>query len=467
MGANGTGGNGTSGNGTGGGGRTVEGLRNAVRGRVFLPGDGGFAEKAQAWNLAVDQRVRAVVEAADADDVAAVVGYACRAGLPVAAQATGHGASEALDGAILLRTSALDEVEVRPEERRARVGAGVRWGRVLEEAGQYGLAGLAGSSPSVGVAGYTLGGGLGWFSRAHGLASGAVRSFDVVGADGAPSRVSEDSDPELFWALRGGGGGLALVAAVEFDLFPAPELYGGRMLWSAARTEEVLAAFLEITADAPRELSMWFSRVSFPGAPPMVALDAAFLGGAEEGFQALRALDGIGDVIADKRGVLPVADLGSITAEPVDPAPGRGRAELLSGLDGAAAKFLATAPLDPLMLVQLRHLGGVLNVPVPGPTALSGEPYLLYSFGVPAGPEVGAALAARQEELVRGFGAAVSGRKPYTFLGPDDTVENAFPGADLARLRGLKAARDPHDLLRSAYPLGDGRSDGVRFGGGR
>jgi FAD/FMN-containing dehydrogenase len=311
------------------------------------------------------------------------------------------------------------------------------------------------------VAGYTLGGGLGWYSRAYGRASDAVRSFDVVHADGSTARVGPDSDPELFWALRGGGGGLAVVTAVEFDLFPVAELYGGRMLWPQERAEEVLSAFLGITAGAPRELSVWFSRLAFPGAPPMVALDTAFLGGAEEGRQALRALDGIGDVIADRRTVLPSADLGSITAEPLDPSPGRSRGELLTGLDDAAAKFLLTAPADPMMLVQIRHLGGALDHLSgtgpdglgSGPTALAGEPYLLYSIGVPTGPEADRALADRQREWVRGFGSAVSGRKPYTFLGADDTVENAFSGADLARLRGIKAARDPHGLLRSAFPL--------------
>lgn len=462
MGVNGTNGSGAGARDAVHADRAVGGLRGAVRGRVLLPGDDGFEAAGRAWNLAVDQRVRAVVEAVDADDVAAVLGYAHRAGVPVAAQATGHGASAALSGAVLLRTSALDGLEVDPVARRARAGAGVRWGRVLEEAARHGLAGLAGSSPVVGVAGFTLGGGLSWFSRAHGLAAHAVRAFEVVGADGVPARVSEGSDPDLFWALRGGGGGLAVVTAVEFDLFPAPELYGGRVLWPAARAEEVLAAFLETTAEAPPELSVWFSRLSFPGAPPMVAVDAAFLGGAEEARRALGVLDGIGDTITDQRGVLSVAELGSITAEPVDPGPGRGRAELLTGLDDAASKYLVSAPTDPVALVQLRHLGGALDGPAPGPSGLAGEPYLLYTFGAPADAEAAAALAARQEELVRGFGAAVSGRKPYTFLGADDTVERAFPEADLARLRGIKAERDPGGLLRSAFPVDGSRPEAVR-----
>ena len=208
-------------------------LRGAVRGRVLLPGEDGFDQAAKAWNLAVEQPVAAVVEAEDADDVAALVGYARRSGLAVTAQPSGHGASGDVEGVILLRTARLDEVEVRPQERLARVGAGVKWGAVQAAAGAHGLTGLAGSSPVVSVVGYTLGGGLSWFSRKYGWASEGVRAFDIVDADGVQARVTAESDAELFWALRGGGGDFALVTAIEFDLYPAPGLYGGRVLWPA------------------------------------------------------------------------------------------------------------------------------------------------------------------------------------------------------------------------------------------
>ena len=156
---------------------TINDVRGALKGRVLLPEDDGVEQAATAWNLTVRQPVAAVVEAADTDDVAALVRYARRAGLTV----------------------------VRAEERVVRVGAGARWGQVQAAAGPLGLAGLSGSAPGVGVTGYTLGGGVGWFSRKHGLASGSVRAIDIVDADGEPGRVTAESDPELFWALRGGG----------------------------------------------------------------------------------------------------------------------------------------------------------------------------------------------------------------------------------------------------------------------
>ncbi|NUW44703.1 FAD-binding oxidoreductase, partial [Nonomuraea rhodomycinica] len=162
---------------------TINDLRGVLKGRVLLPDDDGFEQAATPWNLTVRQPVAAVAEAADAEDVAALVRYARRAGLTVSAQPSGHGASGDVDGLILLRTGLLNEVEVRADERVVRVGAGVRWGQVLAAAGPLGLTGLAGSAPGVSVTGYTLGGGVGWFSRRYGFASDSVRAFDVVDAD--------------------------------------------------------------------------------------------------------------------------------------------------------------------------------------------------------------------------------------------------------------------------------------------
>jgi FAD/FMN-containing dehydrogenase len=234
-----------------------------------VPGDEGFETARLPWNRSVDQRVCAVVELEDAADAAAVVRCARLAGLSLATQPSGHGASTELDGAILVRTAQLRGLEIRPDERLARIEAGVQWGQVLAASSKHALTGLAGSSPVVNATGFCLGGGLSWFGRRYGYAANNVRALDVVDADGARSRVTADSDPDLFWALRGGGGDFALVTAIEFGLFPAPQLYGGRVLWQAARAEEVLSAFRDITADAPEELSLWFQHLQFPPFPEL------------------------------------------------------------------------------------------------------------------------------------------------------------------------------------------------------
>ena len=253
----------------------VNELKNLIKGSTWLPGDAGFDEARTPWNLSVDQPVAAVVEAAGPDDVAAAIGYAALNGLTVTAQASGHGAVPA-EGVILLRTHLMDEVTV--SDGVARVGAGATWGKVLAQAGPLGLTGVAGSSPVVPVTGYTLGGGVGWFSRKYGLAASHLLAAEVIDATGRRSRVTAESDPELFWALKGGGGDFAVVTELEFALQPAPVLYGGRVLWPVERAAEVLAAFREVTAGAPEELSLWFGLLQFPGAPGMVAIDCTYLG---------------------------------------------------------------------------------------------------------------------------------------------------------------------------------------------
>jgi FAD/FMN-containing dehydrogenase len=247
-------------------------IQDKVRGQVWLPGAPDFDAVRRPWNLAVAQPVAAVVEAADADDVAALVRHARSAGLAIATQPNGHGATGRTAGTVLLRTRRLDTVEIDPAARRARVGAGVPSGRLQAAAASHGLTGLPGSSPVVSVAGVALGGGLSWFGRKHGWVADSVAAFDIVDAGGRPRHVTADTEPDLFWALRGAGGDFAIVTALEIALHPAPSVYGGRTLWSVEHAPAVADAFRLITATAPDELTVWFDLLHFPGAPPMVAV---------------------------------------------------------------------------------------------------------------------------------------------------------------------------------------------------
>lgn len=434
----------------------LEPLRSAVRGRVLLPGDDGFEQAVQPWNRAVSQPAAAVVEAADADDVAALVRHAGQAGVAVAAQPSGHGASGEVEGAVLLRTRLLDEIRVDPGARLARVGAGVQWGRLQEEASRHGLTGLPGSAPVVSVTGYTLGGGLSWFSRAHGWAADSVTAFEVVNADGAPARVTAESDPELFWALRGGGGDYALVTATEFRLHPAPAFYGGQMLWPAAQARQVLEVYRAVTAAAPEELSVWAALLNVPGKDPVTLVHATYLGeGAGEVAPALlRPFDAVEGRLDDTRKVLPVHELGAVTNDPTEPGPGTVGAGMVTDLDDAVIDALLAEPIDPLLGVQLRHVGGALARPSDSPHGALAEPYLLYSFGVPFSPEVAAALPARRAALQKALGPYLTGRKPYTFLAAGDSADAAFAPESLARLRAVKRARDPQGVFRSNFPVG-------------
>lgn len=432
---------------------SLAGLRSVVRGRVLLDGDAGFDAARTPWNLAVDQAVRAVVDVVDADDAAALIRFARDAGVPIAVQPSGHGASNALDGTILARTTALDEISVDTASRTARVGPGVSWGKVQTLAGPAGLTGVAGSSPVVGVTGYMLGGGLSWFSRKYGWAAEGVTAFEVITADGDRSTVTDHTDADLFWALRGGGGDYAFVTSVEFALNPAPSLYGGTMVWPAGQASAVISAFRDITASAPDELTTWCSLTRFPGAPALVRVDMTYLGSADAGAALLRPLDRIGGVLSDTRRVLAVTDLGTIAEEPTEPAQSRQQGILVTALTDQFLDTLLAESIEPLMTVQIRHLGGALQRPCAIPSGTVDAPYIINFVGVQPNPQMGAALTTRIDAYLDALAAVNTGKVPFNFLTPEQSAADAFDEATLARLREVKRLRDPRGVFRSNHPV--------------
>ncbi len=428
-------------------------LRGALRGRVILPGDAGFAQAQLPWNLAVDQSVLAVAEIADAADAAQLVRYARRAGVSVSTQPIGHGAAHGLSGTILVRTGRLGDVQVDPDKQSARVGAGVTWGQVQEQAGQYLLAGLSGSSPAVSVVGYTLGGGLSWFGRKHGWAANSVTAFECVDADGNRIKATTNSEADLFWALRGGGGDFALVTAVEFDLHPAPVVYGGRMLWPARQAAPVLAAYRDVTAAAPDELTVWLELMQPPGGgSSVIGVDATYLGDATEGEKLLRQFDQIAGRLSDTRAVLPVSALGSITAEPTKPARSIAHTQLLTVLDDNVVQQLLAEPIAPLG-IQIRHFGGAYARACDIPPGLIAEPYQINFRGVASTPQASAAIQTRIQEFRSTLGPYLAARTPFTFLSASQTAASAVTPDALGRLRDIKRRRDPHNVFHSNFPV--------------
>ncbi|MFW6599972.1 FAD-binding oxidoreductase [Propionibacteriaceae bacterium Y2011] len=431
----------------------AEALPTSVRGPVLLPGDTDWDMGNKPWNREVDQQVAAVVEAADADDVAALVRFARTHGLAIATQPSGHGATGRATGAVLLRTGRLDRIDVDPVQQTARVGAGVRSGDLQRAAAAHGLTALPGSSPVVTVTGTALGGGLSWFGRAFGWIADSVLAFDVVDADGNARTVNPGSDPELYWALRGGGGELAVVTALEVRLHPAPQVFGGRQLWSADHAHQVAQAFRAMTETAPPGLTLWFELLNFPGADPMVAIDSTHLGDEATARELMSPTDDLPTPLSDSRASISVADLGAITGEPTEPSAGRSHAELLTRLDDDVFATLLDQPLAPVMAVQLRHLGGALAGPSDGPHGPLVEPYALYLLGPAPTPELARAVSARQAELVAFL--PISGRKPVTFLNPTEELSDALSPASLERLRRLKDERDPDRIIRGNFAVAD------------
>lgn len=431
----------------------IDELPARVRGSVWLPDDAGFNDARRPWNLAIEQDVRAVVEAADTGDVVELVRFAGSRNIPVATQPSGHGATGRTVGAILLRTSHLNTIEIDPSRMTARIGAGVRSGELQRAAAGHGLTALPGSSPVVTVTGAALGGGLSWFGRSFGWMADSVLAFDVVAADGRAHHVTPDSDPELFWALRGGGGDLAIVTAMELRLHPAPIVFGGRQLWPAVHAHKVAEVYRSMTEVAPQALTLWLELLSFPGVEPMIAIDSTFLGDESTARRLMRETDSLPTPLSDTRALMSVADLGTITAEPTDPGPGQSRGELLTGLDETALAALLDEPIAPLMTVQVRHLGGALAMSSDSPHGALSEPYAVYMFGVPSSDAVADSILAKQVELAAAL--PTSGRKPVTFLNSTERLSTALPAASMRRLRRLKEERDPGCIIQGNFSVLD------------
>lgn len=429
---------------------TLDLLRTAVRGRVWLPADTGFDHARLPWNRAVEQLACAVVEAADAEDIARLLRFASAHGVPVAPQPSGHGATGRTAGGILLRTARLDSVEIDPSALTARIGAGVRSGDLQRAAAGHGLTALPGSSPEVTVTGAALGGGLSWFGRAFGWIGDSIRAAEIVLADGTVRRVGA-SGTDVLWALRGGGGEIAVVTSLELRLRRVPTVFGGRQLWSVTHARDVAEVYRSLTEAAPEELTLWLELLHLPGAEPMIGIDSTFLGPEDTARELMRATDRLPAPQIDTRAVMSVADLGRITAEPAEPGPGQSRAELLTRLDDDALDALLSAPIAPLMTVQVRHLGGALARTSDSPHGPLAEPYAVYLFGVPRSPDDAESISIRQAELTAAL--PVSGRKPISFLNPSEQLSDALPAASLQRLRRLKLRYDPHGIIRGNFRL--------------
>jgi len=242
-------------------------LDSSLDGKVVLPGDQSFDGARRAWNLAIDQRPAAVVFPESAAEVAAAVRYAAERGLRIAAQGTGHNAGPLapLTDTVLLRTDRMRGIRIDPQAQIARAEAGVVWLDVVQAAAQHGLAALAGSAPDVGVTGYTLGGGLSFLGRKHGLAANSVVAAEMVTADGRLVRADAEHETDLFWALRGGGGSFGVVTALEFRLFPHTQAYAGALWYPIERAAEVLHAWGELTrGQVPDELTTVGRLLNFP-----------------------------------------------------------------------------------------------------------------------------------------------------------------------------------------------------------
>ncbi|MGH3037195.1 MAG: FAD-binding oxidoreductase [Gaiellaceae bacterium] len=444
-------------------------LRDLIDGHVVLPGEQGWDLARQAWNLAADQRPVAVVFVKTAEDVAAVVDYARRLGLRVTTQATGHfaGSLDGFEDTILVKTSRMRGLEIDPEARTARAEAGVLWEEVVLAAGEHGLAGLAGSSPDVGVVGYTLGGGLGWLARRYGLAANSVIAVELVTAEGRIVRADRDTEPDLFWAVRGGGGSFGIVTAVEFALYPVAEVYAGILFFPFERAAEVLNAWSVWVEDTPEEITSAGRLMQFPPIPDLpehvrgrsfVMVEAAYLGSGADGDELLRPLRDLGPEM-DTFAMIPTAELRFLHMDPPQPVPGAGDGMALAELTPEAVEALvAVAGPDsgsPLLSVELRQLGGAVAVERPehGAVGHLDAGFVLYGVGMALDPGMEAAVKVHAQTVKDALAPWAAVRGYFNFSDAPLEGRSLYPPATYLRLQDVKAAYDPNELFRASHPI--------------
>jgi FAD/FMN-containing dehydrogenase len=427
-------------------------LGDLLDGPVLADADPRVAAELAPFNCTFTPSPAVTVGATSAREVAAAVRWAGDHGHPVAVVATGHGLHSDLSGAVAISTRRMRDVTIDPHARTARVGAGARWAQVIEAAAPHGLAPLNGSSSSVGVVGYTLGGGVGPMGRRFGFAADHVRRVQLVTADGAIREVDAASDPELFWAIRGGKGNFGIVTELEFDLMPVTTLYAGGIFFPASACADVLHTYRRWVQTLPDDATNSVALLRLPPDPALpeplrgqfaVHLRFAHLdgGSGSEGEKLLAPMRAVAAPLMDLVGEMPYASVDSIHMDPTEPLPVWER--------GAGLRELPAAAVDvdvPLIMVELRQLGGALARPAAVPNAVAGRDaaFSLFAIGPMAGSltEVVPAVTQSVADALAPW-ASRGGLLNFQGVADPARVASLWSDTDRARLLAVKRRVDP------------------------
>jgi FAD/FMN-containing dehydrogenase len=405
-------------------GRIAHQLEIRLTGQLHLPGDAGYERERESFRGAP----AVVVDAETVADIRATVLAARRSGLPLTVLSTGHGTVAAPDGGILLRTSRMAQVLVDPDRRVARLGPGVRWSEVIAAAEPFGLAPLSGDTPSVGVVGYTLGGGLSWLSRKYGFAADSLLKAELVTADGRVVVADRRHHTDLFWAIRGGSGNFGVVTSLEVQLFPVPSVYGGSAEFPVEGAERALRYLAEHGDELPDELS-----VSIVVGTESLVVRAVHAGA--DGRAALQPLlDAAGTPTIDTFREMPYSEVSTIGGTP--PITFAMYDELSAGTIRAIVESGVT--------VEVKHWGGTIARPAhddPGPVSHRAARFV-------------AKIAAPAADAIT---ASATGGSFLNFLHDTTRTHTAFTPENHRRLREVKTAYDPTNFFHRNHnipPLG-------------
>ncbi|MCL3861247.1 FAD-binding oxidoreductase [Actinotalea sp. K2] len=441
-------------------------LRRLGPAGLHLPGDPGYAALSTPWNTTVEQRPAAVVDATCTHDVVAAVRAATAAGLRVAPQATGHNAGPlgSLADVLLLRTAGMTGVSLSEDGRSATVGAGTLWLDVVDAASGARVSVRHGSSPDVGVVGYSVGGGIGWYARRHGLQSSHLTAAEMVLADGSVARV-DSREPELLWALRGGGGNLGVITELTFDTLPFTTCVAGMLAWDVTHAATVIPAWLEWTQDAPELASTSLQLLQLPPFPEvpaplrgrrLVAVIGALLTDDDAAAGLLAALRAHSPEL-DTFTRTPTPALVRLSMDPEGPTPVVTGSSLVTtptqeGID----RLLAVAGPDAdcsLPAVELVHLGGALARPADGALSTVPGELAVLAVGIAADAETAARCHQDVDRVTGALAPWATGGQYLNFVGGHVDVSSAYTPEAWDRLRRIRTALDPTGVLRANHEV--------------
>lgn len=443
--------------------KAVEALRTSLRGLVITPDDAAYDEARTVWNGMIDRRPALIARVAAAADVVTCVNFARDTGIVLSVRGGAHNVqgNAVCDNGLVIDFTGMKAIRVDPALRRARAEPGVKWGEFDREVQAFGLATTAGTFSDTGIAGLTLGGGMGWLGGKFGLASDNVVSFDVVTADGQLRTVSEDAEPDLFWALRGGGGNFGVVTSFEYRLHPVGTLLAGPVFHPFEQAREVLRFYRDFASNIPDELTTGFGFLTLPDGTRAVGIAVVYNGPHEEGETVLRPLREFGQSLVDEIGPMPYTAVQTM----FDPLAPTGRnyyvkspylREIQDGAVEAVVNGFAEVP-SPFTIVFLQQESGAMARGPADRTAFGHREdqfaaNIISGWDDPAQTEVNIAWTRRLAQDLEPFSA---GGEYINELGPRDSADHirASFGTNYERLVALKEKWDPTNLFRYTQNL--------------
>jgi len=467
----------------------VDDLSQVFSGPLLQPGDTHYDEVRQVHNGFVDKRPALIARCRGVADIVAAVKFARAANIAVAVRGGGHNVSgrATIEGGLMIDLSLLKGISVSPDIRRVRAQGGVTWGEFNRETQVHGLATTGGVVSTTGIGGLTLGGGLGWLLGTHGLAIDNLRSVELVTADGDVLRVSSEQHPDLFWALRGGGGNFGIAASLEYDLHPVgPTIHGGPVFHPFSAAEDMLRFYRDLTERAPDDLTLFAGFLHAPdgSGAKLAAIVAAYCGPADRAEQVLKPLKSFGPPAMDMLGPISYCQINTL----FDAALPRGarnywKSSFVSGLTDDAISAIVdmyASVTSPMSQVFLEHFHGAVTRVAPDATAFphrqSGYNLVMVSqWTAQAEDQRHVAWARERYSMLQPF---TRGARYSNYLDHDDTIDAAAAafGANYSRLQQLKATYDPDNFFRqnlnikpveSSRPAGASERQGAATGDGR